>query len=147
VNLLIMGGLIIIAAAAILGAVLLSIGEQRAEKARANGAAAGATNMSSTASSASNQSVPTGRTAPIRQSAPVPVERSYGTRGDDQQLSALNGQFHELASELRTLYQHAWELEQHLRVLTEAVDRIEQSQAARFSIAEESRTHSSGDGS
>src|SRR5579883_2805635 len=116
-----MGGLIIIAAAAILGAVLLSIGEQRAQKARAHGAAAGATNMSSTASSASNQSVPTGRTAPIRQSAHVPVERSYGTRGHCQQLSAHNGHFHELASELRTLCQHTWELEQDLRVRTEAV--------------------------
>ncbi|HLH61941.1 MAG TPA: hypothetical protein VKV20_09670 [Ktedonobacteraceae bacterium] len=146
-NLLIMGGLIVIAAAAILGAVLLSISEQRAEKAHANAEAAVATNTRSPASSAAHQGVPTSRTAPIKHSIPVPTERAYATAGDDQQLSTLNGQFHELASELRTLYQHAWELEQHLRVLTEAVDRIEQSQAAHFSIAEEARVHSPGDGS
>jgi hypothetical protein len=138
VNLLIIGGLLVIAAAAILGAILLSISEQRAVKAHANGVPAPvSTNMSPQAN----------RTAPIRQAAPVTVERSFASRGDDQQISALNGQFHELAAELRTLYQHAWELEQHLRVLTEAVDRIEQSQGGRFSIAEETHTHSSGDGS
>ncbi len=147
-NLLIMGGLIVVAALAILGAVLLSISEQRAEKARANGGpAAVATNMSSPANSTPNQSVSTNRTAPIRQAGPLTVDRSFSARGDDQPLSALNGQFHELASELRTLYQHAWELEQHLRVLTEAVDRIEQSQGGRFSIAEEAHAHSSGDSS
>jgi uncharacterized protein HemX len=148
VNLLIMGGLIVVAAAAIIGAILLAIGEQRAEKAHANGAAAAVTkSMNMPASVTSNQSNSNSRTAPIRQSAPVTIDRSFGTRGDDQSLSTLNGQFHELASELRTLYQHAWELEQHLRVLTEAVDRIEQSQEGHFSIAEEAHARPSGDGS
>ena len=137
-NLLIIGGLLVIAAAAILGAVLLSIGESRADKARANGVPAPvSTNIGS----------PANRPAPMRQAPPVTGERTFSSRGDDQQISALNGQFHELAAELRTLYQHAWELEQHLRVLTEAVDRIEQSQGGHFSIAEETHAHSSGDAS
>ncbi|HJT57135.1 MAG TPA: hypothetical protein VJ761_11620 [Ktedonobacteraceae bacterium] len=147
-NLLIMGGLFVIAAAAILGAVLLSISEQRAEKARANGVPTSvATNISSPAHNTSNSSGPLSRPAPTRQAGPVTIDRSFAARGDDQQVSALNGQFHELAAELRTLYQHAWELEQHLRVLTEAVDRIEHSQSGHFSIAEEAHAHSTGDGS
>jgi hypothetical protein len=146
VNLLILGGLFVIAAAAILGVVLLSIGGQRAEKARANGVPAPiSTNMSSSANRSSNPGSPANRPAPIRQAPPVSVDPSFSSRTGDQQISALNGQFHELASELRTLYQHAWELEQHLRVLTEAVDRIEQSQGGRFSIAEETHAHSTGD--
>lgn len=147
-NLLIIGGLLVIAAAAILGAVLLSIGEQRAEKARANGVPAPVpTNVSLSANSTSNMGSPANRTAPVRLAPPVTVERSFSPRGDDQQISALNGQFHELAAELRTLYQHAWELEQHLRVLTEAVDRIEQSQGGRFSIAEEAHARTSPESS
>jgi hypothetical protein len=146
VNLLIIGGLFVIAAAAILGAVLLSISESRAEKARANGVPGPvSTNMRPSASSISNQVSQANRPAPIRQAPPVSADRSYPTRGDDQQISVLNGQFHELAAELRTLYQHAWELEQHLRVLTEAVDRIEQTQGDRFSIAEEAQARSSVD--
>jgi hypothetical protein len=146
VNLLIIGGLLVIAAAAILGAVLLSISEQRAEKARVNGVPAPiSTNSSPTANSTSNLGNPANRPAPMRQAQPVTGGRSFASGDDDQQISALNGQFHELAAELRTLYQHAWELEQHLRVLTEAVDRIEQSQSGRFSIAEETHAHSSAD--
>ena len=145
-NLLIIGGLLVIAAAAILGAVLLSISEQRAEKARANGVPASVpTNTSPSANNTSNPGTPANRSAAIRQTQPVTGDRSFSSRGDDQQISALNGQFHELASELRTLYQHAWELEQHLRVLTESVDRIEQSQSGRFSIAEETHAHSSAE--
>ena len=145
-NLLILGGLFVIAAAAILGAVLLSISEQRAEKARANGVPPPvSTNMSSPANRTSNPGSPANRPAPIRQAPPVSGDPSFSSRTGDQQISALNGQFHELAAELRTLYQHAWELEQHLRVLTEAVDRIEQSQGGRFSIAEETHAHSSAD--
>ena len=139
-NLLILGGLFVIAAAAILGVVLLSIGGQRAEKARANEVPAPvSTNRSS------NLGSPANRATPTRQTPPVSGDPSFSSRTGDQQISALNGQFHELAAELRTLYQHAWELEQHLRVLTEAVDRIEQSQGNRFSIAEETHAHSSGD--
>jgi hypothetical protein len=146
VNLLILGGLFVIAAAAILGAVLLSISEQRAEKARANGVPAPvSTNTSSSANRSSNPGSPANRPAPIRQAPPVSGDPSFSSRTDDQQISALNGQFHELAAELRTLYQHAWELEQHLRVLTDAVDRIEQSQGGRLSIAEETHAHSTGD--
>ena len=145
-NLLILGGLFVIAAAAILGAVLLSISEQRAEKARANGVPPPvSTNMSSPANRTSNPGSPANRPDPIRQAPPVSGDPSFSSRTGDQQISALNGQFHELAAELRTLYQHAWELEQHLRVLTEAVDRIEQSQGGRFSIAEETHAHSSAD--
>jgi hypothetical protein len=141
VNLLILGGLFVIAAAAILGVVLLSIGGQRAEKARANGVPAPVlTDRSSNLGSPANRPIPTRQAPPVSGGDP-----SFSSRTGDQQISALNGQFHELAAELRTLYQHAWELEQHLRVLTEAVDRIEQSQGNRFSIAEETHARSSAD--
>jgi hypothetical protein len=59
--------------------------------------------------------------------------------------SALNGQFHELAAELRTLYQQAADLEQRLRTLTEIADRIEGSSSDSFGTGEETATHSAFD--
>lgn len=145
-NLLIIGGLVLIAVAAILGAIFLSISETRADKARANGYAAPTSRPTIPLENpTSNLGRPTGVSAPMRQAPPVAAERPLPTRGESQQLPSLNGQFRELAVELRSLYQQAWELEQRLRGLTEIVDRIEESQAGHFSIEEESRAHSSTD--
>jgi hypothetical protein len=51
---------------------------------------------------------------------------------------ALNGQFHELANELRTLHAYAIELEQRLGVLSGIADNIEHTQARHVYIEEES---------
>jgi len=133
-NLLIIAGLLGFAIVAILAAVLLGIGEQRAEKARANNAIAP---PPVTASPAARNKVVEGN-APTRATLPAPMEKTAILNTEEQTLSTLNGQFREFASELRSLHQQAWELEQRLRGMTEMVDRIE-TRANHISIEEETR--------
>ena len=52
----------------------------------------------------------------------------------------LNGQFHELASELHTLHGHAIELEQRLSALTGIADHLEHTQANHIDIKVETET-------
>ena len=110
-NLLIIGGLLAVGVLAIVGAVLLSLSEQKAETMRRNQERLPAlpTNR--------NQTVklrPADAEEPaIRRS--VAEEDSLTTFEGEKGLSHLNGQFHELAAELRTLYQQAWDLERRLR--------------------------------
>jgi hypothetical protein len=133
-NLLLIAGLLGFAIVAILAAVLLGIGEQRAEKARANNAIAPPT---VTASPPARNKVVDGNTPP-RATLPAPTEKTAILNTEEQTLSTLNGQFREFASELRSLHQQAWELEQRLRGMTEMVDRIE-TRANHISIEEEAK--------
>jgi hypothetical protein len=141
VNLLIIGGLLAIAVVAILVAVLLGMSEQRAEKARINGGAA----LGSTATMPLVEQPTTSTRALERgtstRQVPSLAEKPLRSVEEGQQIIALNGQLHELAAELRTLYQQAWELERRLRGLTEKVDHIEEMRNNQFSIEEE-ETHS-----
>jgi peptidoglycan hydrolase CwlO-like protein len=136
-NLLIIGGLMAIALVAILAAVLLGLSEQRAEKARASASPASSAGAPPAAETSVAAGQPDVENAPIRQALPS----AKGPGKDEQALSALNGQFHEFASELRSLYQQAWELEQRLRSLTETVDRVEEVQSSRVSIEEDVSAH------
>ena len=136
-TLLIIGGLLIVALLAILGAVFLSVNDQRADRARTNGGA-------SLSSTATNPVLVQQSTA-IRQSMPVSTERSLRSKQINQQPYALNGQFHELAVELQTLYQHAWELERRLRTLADVADRIEKTHSNQIDIEEEIHAQPSAD--
>ena len=143
---LIIGGLLAVALLAILGAVFLGISEQRAESARSNGG----TTASSTGTRPvveQQRAVSRGveQRAPIRQNTSPLAERSLVSTEESQQPYVLNGQFHELAVELQTLYQHARELERRLRTLTEVADRIEKTQSNQIITEEESRTQPSAD--
>ena len=84
------------------------------------------------------------QTAPARQGLPATPERPQRSTVDSPQLYALNGQFRELAAELRTLYQQAWDLERRLRVLMEMADRIEDRQDSQISIEEEAYSQTPG---
>src|SRR6266568_4075808 len=86
---------------------------------------------------ARNASLKQPTTTTSRPNLPTTRESNLPSRGEDQRLSSLNGQFHELASEVRTLHQQASQLEQRLSILTEMVDHIERTQGGRFSIEEE----------
>jgi TolA-binding protein len=146
VALLIIGGLLVVALLAILGAVFLGISEQRADRARTNGGAS----LSSTATNPVlvQQSTENSEVEPstaIRQSMPVSTERSLRSTQINQQPYALNGQFHELAVELQTLYQHAWELERRLRTLADVADRIEKTHSNQIDIEEEIHAQPSAD--
>jgi len=139
-NLLLIAGLLGLALVAILVAVLLGMSEQQAEKARANNATASPESAPATASPAESGKVVTSN---IPTSATTQKNALVDT--DEQMLPALNGQFREFASELRSLHQQAWELEQRLLGMTEMVDRIENTRANHISIEEESRTRSQTD--
>ncbi len=137
--LLIIGGLLAIALLAILGAVFLGMSEQRADKARSNGGIiSGSTGIRPVVEQqpAVNRAVE--QSAPVRHNTSPLAERSLVPTEESQQSFALNGQFHELAVELQTLYQHARELERRLRTLTEVADRIEKTQSNQI-ITEEVR--------
>lgn len=152
-NFLIIGGLLIIAVAAIVGAVLLAInGEPRTAHTATPAANVGAQFIapaphSTNTTSIQNPAYTAPRTAEV--SAPAPAmarptvrlthEDTLPRFGQDVQAGTSNAQFHELAVELRTLYQHARELEQHLRALTEIVDRMEVSQNGFSGVEEEVR--------
>ena len=139
-NLLLIAGLLGLALVAILVAVLLGMSEQQAEKARANNATASPESAPATASPAESGKVVTSNIP-----ASATTQKNALVDTDEQMLPALNGQFREFASELRSLHQQAWELEQRLLGMTEMVDRIENTRANHISIEEESRTRSQTD--
>jgi hypothetical protein len=146
VTLLIIGGLLIVALLAILGAVFLSVSDQRAENARNNGEL----NLSSTsASPMTTQKLTEHReveqSTAIKQNIPSSTERDLRSTEVSQQPYTYNGQFHELTVELQTLYNHAWELERRLRTLAEIADRIEKTNNHQIGIEEEIHSPSSAD--
>jgi hypothetical protein len=135
-----------IALLAILGVVFLSVGGQRAAKAQSNGSVT----VSSPAaiplveqSTAATRAIE--KTPVQRQNLPATAERPSSAAAGRQQPYTLNGQFHELAVELQTLYQHAWELERRLRTLAEVADRIEKTQDNQIGTEEEIHSQPSAD--
>lgn len=156
-NILIAGGLLAFAIVAILVAVFLGLGEQRSERARANGthttSPAAATVVTPAAPAAPAASVPMPEqqaqvSRPLRKTVPLssehamPLERPVsGTQAfasqEELPYFALNGQMREMAEELRSLHQQSWELEQRLLALTEMLDRTERTQSRHRSIDEE----------
>ena len=145
-TLLIIGGLLAVALLAILGAVFLGMSEQRADKARTNGGAnAGSTSYSTVIAQQPTENRQLEQSTTIRQGIPSSTEKSVHSTEINQQPYALNGQFHELAVELQTLYQHAWELERRLRTLAEVADRIEKTNNNQIGIEEEIHVQPSSD--
>ena len=145
-TLLIIGGLLIVAILAILGAIYLSVSEQRASKAQSNRNVTVSTPGTVPLveqSSATNRAID--RTTSQRQNMPTTTERPLDTATAGQQSYALNGQFHELTLELQTLYQHAWELERRLRTLSEVADRIEKTQQTHIDSEVEIQPQSPAD--
>lgn len=137
-TLLIIGGMLIVALLAILGAVFLSVSDQRANKEQANGnVMVSSPGTVPLVAQSSATSPATEKTIPQRQNQPSTSERPLSTIGGGQQPYALNGQFHELTVELQTLYQHAWELERRLRTLAEVADRIEKTNNDQITSQEE----------
>ena len=137
-TLLIIGAMLIVALLAILGAVFLSVSDQRANKAQAN------TNVTVSSpgtvplvEQSSASSPVTEKTILQRQNQTPTLERPLTTIGGGPQSYTLNGQFHELTVELQTLYQHAWELERRLRTLSEVADRIEKTHNDQTGIEEQ----------
>ena len=145
-TLLIIGGMLIVALLAILGAVFLSVSDQRANKAQAYGnvpvSSPGTLPLVEQSSAVSPAME---KTIPQRQNQPPTIERPLSTIGGSSQTYTLNGQFHELTVELQTLYQHAWELERRLRTLSEVADRIEKTHNDQTDIEDQIHAQPSPD--
>jgi hypothetical protein len=160
-NLLITGGLLAFAIVAILVAVLLGISDQRDQQAHTNGTmpahpteaapVATATLAAPAATPLPTPELPDQVNRPLRRTVPLSQELTL-SREKPMQVSqplanqeelpryALNGQMRELAEELRSLHQQAWDLEQRLLGLTETLDRVGRTDRApgrRLSVDEE----------
>ena len=150
-NFLIIGGLIVIGVLALVGAIFLGMGEQRTarnnrvepELPAAPAAAPTITRqLSQPAQSVPTQSVsrPLTETPTLTRPTPsysVPTEPSFASQEPTRELPTLNGQFHEVVSEIRTLHQQALHLEQRLNILTDMVDRLEHTATSRTGHDEE----------
>jgi hypothetical protein len=136
VNLLIVGGLLIFALVAILGAVLLALSEQRAINATTSTTAPAGV-APTTAVPQSKIPAPSLEVRSSRQNLPVPSQTTSPIAMEEQNVLALNGQFHEFAAEVRSLHAEAVQLEQRLGVLAEMVDHIERTRNGHVSIQEE----------
>lgn len=155
VNILIVVGLLLVGIAAIVGVVLIGFSDQRKETAYSPNlkreheikAFAPVTPVQLTTPPEPKEVVPS------KQLAEPTVSRlnhsstgrpSLTTLEGMQNLPTLNGQFHELANEIRSLHQQASQLEQRLSVLTEMINHLEGSQNDTFdpdNIDEDEQTH------
>ncbi|MDQ2885002.1 MAG: hypothetical protein M3Y39_02855 [Chloroflexota bacterium] len=132
-NMLIIAGLIIIALFAIIGAVALVVSEEK-------------TPAATQKTPAPSQTPPVAAAEPTvaAQSTVVPEEtkkelipvQSLPAVQDDARMAFVNGQFHELVTQLHTLHQQAQEIERRLSMLSQAADVIKRSQSPSFSIEE-----------
>lgn len=122
-NILIVGGLLGLAVVAILGAVLLGVGEDRAEKAQKAQQTASTALLPQQSQSRQQESQEI-----VAQSVPATPILSRPTTqlpslNEAETLSSLNGQAHEITSELRALALRAGELERRLTILSETLER------------------------
>jgi hypothetical protein len=142
VNILIIGALLLVGIAAIIGAVLISLGESRREAAasfQGNRPVTPARSAAPTEATQRTEQVPvsprpmatTDTSGPLSH---IDREHSLTTLEGAQKLPALNGQFHELANEIRALHQQAWQFEQRLNVLTEMVNQVEKTQSGHVNF-------------
>jgi hypothetical protein len=130
VSLLIVGGLLIIGVLAIVGAVMLSIGEQRRDA--ANKLTAGPTQSALVIPPQTTEA-----TRSARPTVPLEEKRVLVPNEEEQLRSTLNGQFHELSHEIRSLHDQAGHLEQRLGLLTDMIDRIERSRGGHTNVEED----------
>jgi hypothetical protein len=125
-NMLIIAGLMAIGLLGIVGAILLAMGEEKTTK--------------SQPLNSQSKAMPATTT-------PLPPEKESGTQQrlpairEDPQI-AINGQFRELAAQLRVLHQQAQEIEHRLSLLAQAAAHIERNQPASISIEEEGEGYS-----
>ncbi len=125
-NLLIIGGLLVFGLLAVLGAVFLARSEKGAGETVKKPATAPASEPAGNGGSGPGAAAKDGATM---QNLPVPQEET--------QLVAFNGQFQELAAELRTLYQETQDLEHRLSLLVKIANHIEYVQREHVSVEEE----------
>lgn len=154
-NILIVVGLLLVGIAAIIGVILISINDQRKEVAQSTTlkqeheirASAPATPAQLTHPTEPREVVPSKQLAEPTVTSPNHSSTgltSLTTLEGAQKMPVLNGQFHELANEIRSLHQQASQFEQQLNILTEMINHLESSQSENFdldNIDVEEQTH------
>lgn len=130
-NILIIGGMLGLAVVAILGAVLLGISEDRAERVeraqKASVPAAATALLPQQSQSRQRSTLEEASSVPATPALARPTIQLPPLR-EEENLASLNGQAREIIDELRTLALRAGELEQHLNLLS---DRLERQQVRR----------------
>ncbi|MEO8955101.1 MAG: hypothetical protein ABI396_05655 [Ktedonobacteraceae bacterium] len=150
-NILIVVGLLLVGIAAIVGVVLIGFSDQRKETVH-NTTLKKEHEIKASAPVAPVQlTTPTEpkEVVPSKQTVSGPNHSSTGrtsltTLEGVQKLPTLNGQFHEMANEIRSLHQQASQMEQRLSILTEMINHLEDSQSDTFdpdNIDEDEQTH------
>jgi len=135
VNILIIGGLLGLAVVAILGAVLLGISEDRAEKAQKASVTASTTTPTALLPQQSqSRQLSAPEEAPEIPATPVLTRPTIPLLPftEKESFAGLNGQVREITDELRTLALRAGELEQHLNLLS---DRLERQQIRQSDVS------------
>lgn len=139
-NMLIIGGLLALAIVAILGAILLGIGEERAKKKPGDEPAALPT-QALPAPQVPEITLPsmmpeerqvTGPLAPpLRENGLLSAYRNSHMPGhrEEEYTMIPNSQVHKFADELRFLAQQTSELEQHLTSLRKAIEDLQDQQS------------------
>ncbi|HLI05965.1 MAG TPA: hypothetical protein VKV40_05290 [Ktedonobacteraceae bacterium] len=167
-NVLILGGIFLIAFIAIVAAALLAMGERAPEINAGNSAV---TNSVAIPAAAADTSAGTGTggdagkpvpTIPLTAQAPntagrdlsspasvsssvtsalsSPDRESFSLAEAQEEPESFNGQFRALSAELRALRTRAREMEQRLNMLMEIVDRIERDQGGLMDIGIDSES-------
>ncbi|MGH2479343.1 MAG: hypothetical protein ACRDHW_06790 [Ktedonobacteraceae bacterium] len=127
-NILIIGGLALVALVALLGAILLSIGEERAEK-----EAQQAKSIALLSELSPNPPQTPFPTVVVRPADSLNDQAAPGALmplSEEAQVSALHGQLYSITDELRTLTQRTGELERRLSGLTALLERRQVSEVA-----------------
>jgi hypothetical protein len=155
VNILIVVGLLLVGIAALVGVFLIGFSDQRKETTHTNNLKQEHETRASAPVTPAQLTSPTEpkEVVPSKQLAEPTVTRpnhsstdltSLTTLEGAQKMPVLNGQFHELANEIRSLHQQASQFEQRLNILTEMINHLEGSQSNTFdldNIDEDEQTH------
>lgn len=128
-NTLILGAIFLVALLAIVGIIWLAMGERQGSgKAAAIPATSGNEQAHKQASAPSTTPMVgkvEGGTATAKGALSVPSQIEDAVPSDEQAFPTFNGQFYELAAQLRALHREVQDVERRLNALTAMVNRIE----------------------
>ena len=124
-NLLIIGGLLALGIALLAGAVLLALGDKKGAPAKK------ATTITPPPAVKKEQVTPT----------PAPVSHLPAVRKEVMPAPALNGQLHDLVTEIRSLHEQAAELSQRLSILNALIDSMEKNRQNQITLQKAEYTY------
>lgn len=123
-NVLIIGGLFLVALLALIGLVLTARGEQKPQSTSTSHTTAPVSSAAGEEAAHGTVQDPS-REAPMAPKVTVPVERTLTAQEEVQRFPIPNGQLHELSLELHHLQQQTQELEHRLGNLGSMVEHME----------------------